>query len=367
MAEIRFKRGTRAQIDAAAAADELKAGEPYLITDEGRLALGTGAGEYVVMSQMEDGTKSFMPSLGINLFTSRIWIVPADGIIVVRAMGGGGGGATGNTCTGGYSGSWGVKSVRVAKGDVVTISVGAGGAGRSGSNGDGSAGGHTTVTIGGVTYTAYGGPGGKNAPTIMDDGPAPSNNFDAGANSVKPGMPVTASTASGGAGVDILAQGNNATTSDATTTSGGGGTGGMSVGLVGGGAIGTLSAYGQEPVVGGLYADAGDGVWGISFYGGSGSLGANSGTTVGGNGANGGGGGGVTGNSSIPAAGNGGNGGGGGGARSTNVTGQFGSKGGNGGVGGGGGGGRLSADNLSGGGGNGGNGYVHIKFFAEVR
>jgi hypothetical protein len=43
---IRVKRGTRAQLAAAAAANALAAGEPYLITDEGVLAVGTAAGTY---------------------------------------------------------------------------------------------------------------------------------------------------------------------------------------------------------------------------------------------------------------------------------------------------------------------------------
>ena len=40
------KRGTRAQIDAAAAADELQAGEFYLITGEDNVAMATGTGTY---------------------------------------------------------------------------------------------------------------------------------------------------------------------------------------------------------------------------------------------------------------------------------------------------------------------------------
>ena len=43
---MRQKRGTRAQIDAAAAADGLVQGEVYLITDEGNLAMATGTGTY---------------------------------------------------------------------------------------------------------------------------------------------------------------------------------------------------------------------------------------------------------------------------------------------------------------------------------
>ena len=43
---IKVKRGTRAQLNAAAAANGLAAGEPYLITDESRLAIGLSASTY---------------------------------------------------------------------------------------------------------------------------------------------------------------------------------------------------------------------------------------------------------------------------------------------------------------------------------
>ena len=46
MSSIRVKRGTRAQLDAAAAAGRLKEGEPYLITDEKRLAVGLSSNSY---------------------------------------------------------------------------------------------------------------------------------------------------------------------------------------------------------------------------------------------------------------------------------------------------------------------------------
>lgn len=46
MAQLRVKRGTRAQLDAAAAASQLREGEPYLITDEGRFAVGLSATTY---------------------------------------------------------------------------------------------------------------------------------------------------------------------------------------------------------------------------------------------------------------------------------------------------------------------------------
>lgn len=46
MAVIKVKRGTRAQIDAAATAGQLVAGEPYLITDDGVFAVGLSAYSY---------------------------------------------------------------------------------------------------------------------------------------------------------------------------------------------------------------------------------------------------------------------------------------------------------------------------------
>jgi hypothetical protein len=46
MVEIVIKRGTRTQIDTAAAASQLKQGEPYLITDEDRLAVGLSTTTY---------------------------------------------------------------------------------------------------------------------------------------------------------------------------------------------------------------------------------------------------------------------------------------------------------------------------------
>ncbi len=49
MATVLIKRGTRAQLDAAAAASGLKQGELYLITDESTLAVGTAANAYVAL------------------------------------------------------------------------------------------------------------------------------------------------------------------------------------------------------------------------------------------------------------------------------------------------------------------------------
>lgn len=295
------------------------------------------------------------PTLSTNFFESRTWTAPQDGIVIVRGMGAGGGGARhGTSATGGYSGSWGCKIVRVKKGDIISVEIGAGGTGRTSTDGDGTAGGDTIITINGVQYIAYGGLGGvADATGPLPDGPSPSANWDFGAASVKPGW--VASGFTGGAGVDILAQGNNATTSDSAGVSGGGGTGTKSVSFTGGGAMpGGKSALGSGPTNPGITFDASQGEWGISFYGGSGGGGG----SIGGGGGNGGGGGGS--NDSLTSqvqGGQGGNGGGGGGARNLSTGGAV---GGGGGIGGGGGGSnKVTA-------GTGGNGFAHLKFFADM-
>lgn len=55
MLTITIKRGTRAEINAAAAAGQLVVGEPYLITDEGRIAIGTGTHSYQAMAKQGEG------------------------------------------------------------------------------------------------------------------------------------------------------------------------------------------------------------------------------------------------------------------------------------------------------------------------
>ena len=282
--------------------------------------------------------------LSIPFLQSGAWTAPQDGVLEMRAMGAGGAGARQVSSTGGYSGAWGAKTVRVQKGDVVTLVIGAG-APLTTDVGNGAAGGATTITHAGITRTAPGGPGGigqASGVPVVPDGPAlPVGHWDFGAASAKPGA---ADGVTGGAGVDILAQGDNATSSESVGFSAGAGTGGPGNGPRGGGAfrfpvaMRGAGATGQLPAAEGAYLDASDGEWVISFYGGGGALGAGK---SGGNGAGGG--------AGSP-GGNGGNGGGGGSSSSYG--------GGNGGFGGGGGGGS--------GGGNGGNGYACLHFYPDT-
>lgn len=51
MPKVLVKRGTRAQLDAAAAANQLSQGEPYLITDENKIAVGNNVNSYTVSQE----------------------------------------------------------------------------------------------------------------------------------------------------------------------------------------------------------------------------------------------------------------------------------------------------------------------------
>lgn len=59
MAEIRLKRGTRAQVEAAATASELAVAEPYLISDEGRIAIGAGVNTFVACAKQGEAQPLF--------------------------------------------------------------------------------------------------------------------------------------------------------------------------------------------------------------------------------------------------------------------------------------------------------------------
>lgn len=56
MPSLSHKRGTRAQVDAAAAANALRVGEVYLITDEARLTVGTSANAHQPAAKQGEGT-----------------------------------------------------------------------------------------------------------------------------------------------------------------------------------------------------------------------------------------------------------------------------------------------------------------------
>jgi hypothetical protein len=55
MAVIRFKRGTASDLATAVAADQLLAGEPYLITDDQKVSVGLGVDTYIDLAKMAAG------------------------------------------------------------------------------------------------------------------------------------------------------------------------------------------------------------------------------------------------------------------------------------------------------------------------
>ena len=54
MSSLKIKRGSYAQLVAAAAANQLKEGEPYLISDQGRIAIGTSTSTFEVFAKLSE-------------------------------------------------------------------------------------------------------------------------------------------------------------------------------------------------------------------------------------------------------------------------------------------------------------------------
>lgn len=67
MASVRIKRGTRAQINAAATAGQLAEGEVYLITDEQRLSVGTSASAHAPAAKQSEAGGGSGLSIGVAL------------------------------------------------------------------------------------------------------------------------------------------------------------------------------------------------------------------------------------------------------------------------------------------------------------
>ena len=56
MSSLKIKRGSYAKLAAAAIADQLKEGEPYLITDQGRIAIGTSTSTFEVFAKLSEAS-----------------------------------------------------------------------------------------------------------------------------------------------------------------------------------------------------------------------------------------------------------------------------------------------------------------------
>lgn len=86
MHTIQIKRGTRAQIEAAKAAGLLKDGEPYLITDEERLAVGVSNNGYSSFVKTTDVSIVAQGGTGGTQFTGYIKGVGQDAFTAVSGI-----------------------------------------------------------------------------------------------------------------------------------------------------------------------------------------------------------------------------------------------------------------------------------------
>lgn len=296
---------------------------------------------YAAVKQIKFNDSIKIPRLSL---TSTTLLAPITGKMNVYLVSGGGSGALGSSgATGGASGSWGFKSFDVTAGDEIVLIIGAGGTAVTAQNTAGNRGGNSTITVGGVTYTVYGGDGGVVSATTRTPAPLPSE-WDYGAASVD--VTFKSGYYRGGAGLNVLMLSDGVATT--ALGAGGGGSGSPSLldGTTGGGALpGGYAADGTPPqssysYIVSMLAD----LWILPVYGGAGGALQ----TPGGNGGGGGGG------SNAYLARNGGIAGGGGATNHTN-----GNAGGFGGLGAGGGGGSAVSS------GAGGNGFASITFVGE--
>lgn len=88
MPSLSHKRGTRAQIDAAAGANQLRSGEIYLITDEARLTVGTAVGAHQAVAKQGEGGGSdpwTWQKLAADVANSTVTLAPVTGMSFTAA------------------------------------------------------------------------------------------------------------------------------------------------------------------------------------------------------------------------------------------------------------------------------------------
>ena len=68
---LKIKRGTRAQLTAAAGSGTLIAGEPYLVTDEGRFAIGLSGSSFETFAKQSEVGAGGNISLDYGLISSQ--------------------------------------------------------------------------------------------------------------------------------------------------------------------------------------------------------------------------------------------------------------------------------------------------------
>jgi hypothetical protein len=83
MPTVIHKRGTRAQIDAAAAAGSLRNGEIYLITDEARLTVGTDNNAHQPVCKQGEGQADpwTWQKLSADVVNSTVTLAPVPGMM----------------------------------------------------------------------------------------------------------------------------------------------------------------------------------------------------------------------------------------------------------------------------------------------
>ena len=84
MPSLAHKRGTRAQIDAAATSSGLKSGEVYLIIDEARLTVGTAANAHTPLAKQSEAGGGSDPwtwqKLSADVPNSTVTLAPVTGL-----------------------------------------------------------------------------------------------------------------------------------------------------------------------------------------------------------------------------------------------------------------------------------------------
>ena len=170
------------------------------------------------------------------IISSKTITFTQPGSLVISMVGGGGGGAvspaTNGSGTGGNSAPWGRKKVTVSAGDVLVVTIGAGGIKGAAAGTTGAAGSTSTVVLNGATImTVPGGEGGNfSLASATATAPTPAaavTGADFWASGLQAGSAqvATGGTVSGGAAVDVLMTGlgcsPNATTAGASAAIGG--------------------------------------------------------------------------------------------------------------------------------------------------